>query len=57
MKKKKPRSKELITRGTIKIGNDLIELKRNRFICERHKPLFISWYLYRLKSLRKELLC
>ena len=52
-----PRSKELITRGTIKIGNDLIELKRNRFICERHKPLFTSWYLYRLKSLRKELLC
>ena len=51
--KKMPWTKELYVQELIKVGNELIELKRNRFICETHKPLFISWYLYKLAKKRK----
>ena len=51
--KKMPRIKELYVQELIKVGNELIELKRNHFICETHKPLFISWYLYKLAKIKK----
>ena len=48
-----PWTKELHVQELIKVGNELIELKINCFICETHKPLFISWYLYKLAKIKK----
>lgn len=50
---KMPQTKELYVQELIKVGNELIELKINCFICETHKPLFISWYLYKLAKIKK----
>lgn len=49
-----PQTKELYVQELIKVGNELIELKINCFICETHKPLFISWYLYKLAKIKKD---
>ena len=51
---KMPQTKELYVQELIKVGNELIQLKRNRFICETQKPLFISWYLYKLAKIKKD---
>ena len=57
-KKKKimPRQRvDSIVPETIKIGKDLIQLRINPYICERHKALFFSQYLYKISQLKKEL--
>ena len=44
-----------IVRKTIKIGEDLVQLRTNPYIFERHKALLVSWYLYKISLLKKEL--
>ena len=44
-----------IKEETIKIQNEMIQLRLNPFIIEHHNFFFFYWYKYKLKLLRNEL--